>query len=68
MNNYDYPVGADNSDAPWNQNDTDVGECPECFGELTFFDSGVYRGVEWFSYKCTCCGHIVSDEEDYDED
>lgn len=30
MNNYDYPIGADNSDAPWNQSDKEEIEVEVC--------------------------------------
>lgn len=32
MNNFDYPWGSDNSDAPWNQGDEPMKECPTCEG------------------------------------
>lgn len=35
MNNHDYPLGSDNDDAPWNQDDPVMRECPVCEGEET---------------------------------
>jgi hypothetical protein len=32
MNNHDYPWGADNDSAPWNQSDPDYKECHKCNG------------------------------------
>ena len=42
------------------------GICPECGGELEFFDSGEFRGVKWICYICKDCAYKLSNEPDYD--
>ena len=32
MNNYDYPLGSDTPDAPWNQVNEPTKNCPICLG------------------------------------
>jgi len=71
MNNYDYPIGADSSDAPWNKIELEDDSCTECGGELEHFDSGEFKGIEWNLYKCTYCGHVESNEpsdSDFEDD
>lgn len=46
-NNYNYPLGADTPDAPWNEKEPDMIECEECNG----------KGYHWFAYD------IETDEE-----
>ena len=33
MNNFDYPLGSDDSDAPWNEEDGPMKECSACEGK-----------------------------------
>ena len=63
MNNYDYPLGSDTEDAPWNEEEV---YCPECGSDVEYWDSGVFKGIRWTNYKCTECGYIISNAPDYD--
>lgn len=40
-NNYDYPLGADNPDAPWNQPEPHMVKCEACNG----------KGYHWYAYN-----------------
>jgi predicted RNA-binding Zn-ribbon protein involved in translation (DUF1610 family) len=60
------PLGAEyDPHAPWNEKDDET-TCPECGTEMEYWDSGIYRRHEWTAYKCFECGHIESDEPDYE--
>lgn len=60
----DYPLGADNKYAPWNN--LDDMHCPCCGTKMETTDSGKYRGKEWFTFKCPECKYIYSEEPDYE--
>jgi ssDNA-binding Zn-finger/Zn-ribbon topoisomerase 1 len=62
MNNYSYPIGADSSDAPWNE---DIKLCPICDSQMMITDSGKHKNFTWYSYECNC-GYTCSNEPDYD--
>ena len=57
MNNFDYPWGADNSDAPWNHGDEPMKECPACDGygkrECEYCDE---TPVNHYTDCEECCG------------
>ena len=41
-------------------------ECPICGGDMEEKDSGGYKGYIWNTVECIECGHIESDEPDWD--
>lgn len=59
MNNQDYPWGADNSDAPWNQGDDPMKECPKCLGT-----GSVCTECEEGSESCCCNVNDAPDLKD----
>lgn len=58
MNNFDYPWGADNSDAPWNQGDEPMKECPECEGTGKHSCLDCHEGEDDDGNKCLYCSGI----------
>lgn len=40
--------------------------CTECNESLEEFDKGTFKNITWYTYKCTGCGEIYTDEPDYD--
>lgn len=55
MNNFDYPWGSDNADAPWNQGDEPMKECPECGGEKIVTCYDCHEGEDDDGSKCLPC-------------
>ena len=64
MNNYAYPEGADNSNAPWNEKQDVI--CEDCGSIMHVNDTGIIRNIVWHEYICLECGNIKSEEPDYD--
>ena len=67
MNNYP-PVTNRDSSAPWNERTDYPDKCPDCESELTLFDQGEYKGIDWIHLVCTnvdCC-YKYSTEPDYE--
>ena len=70
MNNYDYPVGSDTKDAPWNQPDTEPEyRCPVCGSESLIWDRSGNKTASdkiWDSNTvlvCRECWHKGTPEE-----
>jgi len=53
MDNFNYPMGADNQYAPWNQSDPDP--CPRCESDEV--------SMECDAFRCMDCGHEWEYEE-----
>jgi DnaJ-class molecular chaperone len=59
MNNHDYPVGSDNSDAPWNKEDGPMKECTECDGIGRFeCEECSATGSDYNGDDCPYCNGI----------
>ena len=60
MSTGDYPEGTKNDpNAPWNDN---YPFCEECEVHMEW----ITGGDKWNEYKCPVCGHVISDEPDWD--
>ena len=57
MDNYNYPMGADNEHAPWNEET--LPDCPEC-GCDQFIPTGEY------TFECALCGYEEDNEPDWE--
>jgi len=68
MNNTDYPVGSDTSDAPWNEQDYGDKECPVCMGDKYLYYAPTDSDGEYNKESCHNCdgsGVIPMNRQDH---